>query len=1091
MAFWASNLGRGSQIDTILDKEDVTLAEILEQPEVIQECKGSQNKKLIEFLTRTDILNQLLDLILHEPDPSLDENTKYKLPNIASEIITCDVKQINEKLSSDRSMLDKLYNFLDTSGDTPLNPLTTSFFSKVFSVFITRRSEQDYFAYQYTCFQVVEYMKNKPNFLGLLLKHIHTSAILDLLLRFIKCVEGKDAKALVLDWLNEGNLISQCIQTFGPRNNQPQPLVSKEQTSETVVTDEVTPANEEDTAPKTEGGEGDGGSVAPEGEGEEKKEEDVEMTEGSGGEGEEGAKEETTPVAAEEANTDSENIADTEAVDDSQNVDETSSTEDYWSEENLKLRDQHDNVGQLLVEIIRGSRDFMLSASASERCHNTLLLTAESREVCESLIDVMLLNPPRESVIVNIVSVLLCLLEVRKPMNMDHGFSSHHDQITAQTAADIQHQEEIVVQTVEILVPRLPQIVQLLANPPAKAPVATTAGPVNPPFGASRLWTCKLLATLLATKNTAVNNSLATTPFLNTQLDLFFQYTLNNFLHSQTENIIRSILQWEPIIDLNKTAEASQTLPSDTLQTPKVEVENPLTEDNKDMPSPFELYDNPLLVQLFSEARLLDRLVEAWDGADNDPKQAYMGHITQISNRLVELQQEKEGDSPAIIQNRILCNQIFQKFSEELRSRWECIVSDKLSKINTKNEIKSYREKHSSDDDSDFRDIQFPQDTTLQQRFSNYQMQLMNDNMEDTFGFTSEDFNTVEEGYGKMTASDSCLVVTDETKKAIFEKICSSRGSCDSDEEEDIWADKTAQITFGELQSNKKTEMLEHSSEEEDNDEEKMEVDHDPWNLQGGSLSGGVAMDTAAPWVAGTGSADSGGGPPGPRAGWDTTPASAETEGAGWANFDNQATQLPLGDGQAAAAVGQEASGWASFEAPSAADTSGNSVVEGGNLSGGAGNWADFSALDAAGGEGFGSTSLTDENKEKSDDWRPAMSSSPEATMLDQFEARMEEADRPGGVFRPESPDLSNSNANHAPMPSELHATSLATVQQISNANTETVVKSAEPGSESADPGSETADDKAKEAENFETSPSDSEQQKISLEEKAGDSSEA
>ena len=64
-------------------------------------------------------------------------------------------------------------------------------------------------------------------------------------------------------------------------------------------------------------------------------------------------------------------------------------------------------------------------------------------------------------------------------------------------------------------------------------------------------------------------------------------------------------------------------------------------------------------------------------------------------------------------------------------------------------------------------------------------------------------------------------------------------------------------------------------------------------------------------------------------------------------------------------------------------------------------------------------------------------------------------------------------------MPSELHATSLATVQQISNANTETVVKSAEPGSESADPGSETADDKAKEAENFETSPSDSEQQKI------------
>ena len=36
------------------------------------------------------------------------------------------------------------------------------------------------------------------------------------------------------------------------------------------------------------------------------------------------------------------------------------------------------------------------------------------------------------------------------------------------------------------------------------------------------------------------------------------------------------------------------------------------------------------------------------------------------TNGLVELQQEREGDSPAIIQNRILCNQIFQKFPEEV-----------------------------------------------------------------------------------------------------------------------------------------------------------------------------------------------------------------------------------------------------------------------------------------------------------------------------------------------------------------------------------------------------------------------------------------
>ena len=37
-----------SHVDTLLDKEGVTLQEILEQEDIIQECK-SQNKKLVEL----------------------------------------------------------------------------------------------------------------------------------------------------------------------------------------------------------------------------------------------------------------------------------------------------------------------------------------------------------------------------------------------------------------------------------------------------------------------------------------------------------------------------------------------------------------------------------------------------------------------------------------------------------------------------------------------------------------------------------------------------------------------------------------------------------------------------------------------------------------------------------------------------------------------------------------------------------------------------------------------------------------------------------------------------------------------------------
>ena len=48
--------------------------------------------------------------------------------------------QINEKLSSDSALLDKMYSFLESP--PPLNPLLTSFFSKAFGVLITRRPEQ-------------------------------------------------------------------------------------------------------------------------------------------------------------------------------------------------------------------------------------------------------------------------------------------------------------------------------------------------------------------------------------------------------------------------------------------------------------------------------------------------------------------------------------------------------------------------------------------------------------------------------------------------------------------------------------------------------------------------------------------------------------------------------------------------------------------------------------------------------------------------------------------------------------------------------------------------------------------------------------
>jgi threonine/homoserine/homoserine lactone efflux protein len=62
-----------------------------------------------------------------------------RYPNIACELLTSDVSQITEALTTDQKLLDKIMLFVDTDG--LLNPLQTSFFSKVVGLLITRKSE--------------------------------------------------------------------------------------------------------------------------------------------------------------------------------------------------------------------------------------------------------------------------------------------------------------------------------------------------------------------------------------------------------------------------------------------------------------------------------------------------------------------------------------------------------------------------------------------------------------------------------------------------------------------------------------------------------------------------------------------------------------------------------------------------------------------------------------------------------------------------------------------------------------------------------------------------------------------------------------
>ena len=54
-----------------------------------------------------------------------------------------------------------------------------------------------------------------------------------------------------------------------------------------------------------------------------------------------------------------------------------------------------------------------------------------------------------------------------------------------------------------------------------------------------------MLATLLATSHPPLNLAIAQANTATILLDLFFKYSLNNFLHAQVESCVHSIIFWK------------------------------------------------------------------------------------------------------------------------------------------------------------------------------------------------------------------------------------------------------------------------------------------------------------------------------------------------------------------------------------------------------------------------------------------------------------------------------------------------------------------------------------------------------------------
>ncbi|XP_076040476.1 phosphatase 6 regulatory subunit 1-like protein fmt isoform X9 [Oratosquilla oratoria] len=740
--FWkySGYYSTSAQIDTLLQKEDVTLRELMDEEEILQECKA-QNKKLLEYLSQPEVMEELVTLVVTEPAPDTELKTRFKYANLAAEILTSDVPVVISSLVSNKCLLDKLYGLLER--EKPLNPLLASFFSKVLGMLVQRRSEQNWYSYQFTCFQVLDFLKSKGDFVKLMVHHLGTSAIMDLLMKLISSVEEDEIRLNVHKWLGECNLVEHLVEMLAP-------------------------------------------------------------------------------------NKDSE---------------------------------EHASADTLLCEIINNARESFTDSSAQR---NPLLVSIECEDSVNNLLDLLLHEERNESTVKHVINILLNLLNSKsapqKPGQQQTQQTDHCGSLESSDSDGSDRQSSIVARTIA---DRLPELHDILLNPPKKGLLLTAYGTEVEPLGSMRLQVVTLIAALVASNDATVHDKLAELNTVDHLLDLFFKFTLNNFLHTQVEQALIALLTQAPPSVL-----------------PGVEPQH------------------KLLVLLLTQSGIIQRLLSAYEESEKEKDskghnlRGYMGHLRNIANTIVH---EAEFG-----RNEEKIKELIQGLPGDFSSQWDDFVSNSLAEVNRKNEITPVPEagllrvdsEDDSDDDSHYR-LQTFDHANAKQGFKDMDMDVMAD-----FRYTDDEFKDQEDNLsgplqrlstqalGVKNATDDDRMPggnvggTGSPSDDLFEQLCTERWQT----LDEVWGDKEREITFSDNETeNKKEEESHSSSDEEEEDEfnslrtsdDKMEVDQvDDWAAVFDKRSSGGQSSDPAPT------------PPVTEVNpWESALASDTSAGASWADF--------------------------------------------------------------------------------------------------------------------------------------------------------------------------------------------------------------
>lgn len=160
-------------IENLLNKEDLTIEELLDNDEdALMEIKKG-NPKLLEFLI-PDQLYKLIDYIILEPKDLTNPNTCYKYPFVSNEIINSESHELLNAFFSDLKLMEHLFQFLDT--DVRLNLTLAGYFSRTLNSLLVKNS-----------YELLSFLYDSKEYGKALAKHLYSKSICDVLEKILSC----------------------------------------------------------------------------------------------------------------------------------------------------------------------------------------------------------------------------------------------------------------------------------------------------------------------------------------------------------------------------------------------------------------------------------------------------------------------------------------------------------------------------------------------------------------------------------------------------------------------------------------------------------------------------------------------------------------------------------------------------------------------------------------------------------------------------------------------------------------------------------------------------------------------------------------